>query len=169
MKSGPTSTPTPVATHPKAITPTNAIARDRDGEADDQVADHVEPIEQQGLLQPEEHLVEAIAQHLHLRGLDLRGEPRGLVGDELREAAADAGNRRGVVGDHRVPESDQEDEAHQIRELDRAAAVRAGQGGLDAEPTHDDDREGAEHGHARARRRSWNDASAARRPPRRSR
>ena len=76
MKIGPTSTATPVAAHPKAMTARSAARAPVSDEDDQVVADQVEGVEQRGLLHRQVDLREAGVDLLRLRRLELPREAR---------------------------------------------------------------------------------------------
>ena len=79
-----------------------------------------------------------------LRLIELVGKCRGLVGDQVNEADAEAGNGVGVVVNHRVAESDGDEEAREFIEREGRPAACGGEGPLDSKPGDQDDGKAAE-------------------------
>ena len=83
----------------------------RDRQRDEKIADDRVHVEDRWLLEREIQLVEAIAQMLDLRDLELARQKDRLIGEELREAQAQARQRRPVIRDHREAERDREEQS----------------------------------------------------------
>ena len=144
MNTGPTRTATAVATQPNAMTATSATRASVTQIATSKVPHDLHDVVEHRLLEGDVDLVQTVAQQLHLGRLQLRGQRLRLVGDQVRKAAADAGNRPVVERHHRESDRDGEQQTGKAAE-GHALAFGAGQSRSDPEPGDQNRGEPAEH------------------------